>query len=118
MEKDREDFFHSVYMKWVENTIKPEDNAINHDIIQVYCEFLKDYIEFNDIDDYCKTVGENDYTISELKTIWNRIGNVYQIKINVTIPAKFESEAKERIESLLKSHEIEYKIEKCELYKN
>jgi hypothetical protein len=119
MEKDKTNFFHSVYMKWLDYSINPETNAVNMDIISVYCEFLKDFIEFNDIEIYCKTVGENDYTIQELKSIWKHVGNAYKINLSIVVPAKFEDEAMEKINALLKTKDIEeFKIEQCTLINN
>lgn len=119
MEKDKTDFFHSVYMKWLDYSINPETNAINMDIISVYCEFLKDFIDFNDIENYCKTVGENDYTIQELKAVWKHVGNSYKINLSVVIPAKFEDEAMDKVNTLLRTKDIEeFKIERCTLVNN
>ncbi len=115
MEKEKEAFFHSIYLKWIEHSIKPHKNAINVDICSAYCEFLKDYIDFNDIENYCTTVGENEYTINELKNIWKTIGNAFDISLSVLIPAKYETEALDKICNILKENEVQFKIDKCNL---
>lgn len=119
MEKgDRTDFFRSVYLKWIEQSVDPDRDAINSDIIGLYCEFLKEYIEYEEIEKYCRTVGENEYTITELKSIWKHVGNVFDISINITIPAKFENEALDRIKEVFQDTDLDYKIDKCTLVEN
>ena len=118
MEKDRIDFFHSIYLKWIGQSIKPDRSAINLDICEIYCEFLKEHIDYSEIVDYCKSVGENEYTINELKTIWKNVGNSYKIDISILVPAKLENEALEKISSIMRANEMDYKIEKCYLVNN